>query len=162
VSWWNRTFYAYHDYWLSLGHFVGVDQSVFDALFLLFPERIITNYYFEPDSPARQGRGIWPFSIFESDYLGVCGSQWFYYQFWLSSARSREETRKFWLDNWSWWERKYDSWKNNLGLREKSWWRAKESCRLTPVRSMRDLLRRQYGKNWSPPSRKLVVEKIDH
>ena len=154
MSWWNQTFYAYHEYWLSLGYFVGIDQSVFDGLLLLFPERVITNYYYEVDSPARRGRGIWPFSDYESEYLGVCGSQWFYYQFWLSNAKTREETRNLWLDTQSWWGD--ESWK--AGLREKAWWRAKESCRLTPVRPMMDLLRRKYGKDWSPPLPKLVIE----
>jgi len=133
-----------------------VDQTVFDGIFLLFSERIITNFYNELDSPAREGRGIWPLDQVETEYLGACGSQWFYYQFWLASPKEREETRKLWLDNWSW--SGEESWKNDWHLPQRSWWRERESCRLTPVRSLKQLLKRRYGEDWTPPARRLVIE----
>ncbi|KAF8160051.1 hypothetical protein B0H34DRAFT_427668 [Crassisporium funariophilum] len=52
IAWWSRTFYAYHDHWLSQGMFVGKDQTIYNALFFLFSERMITVWVYDPDSPA--------------------------------------------------------------------------------------------------------------
>ncbi|KDR80102.1 hypothetical protein GALMADRAFT_48997, partial [Galerina marginata CBS 339.88] len=105
VEWWCQTFYAYHDYYLSLGLFVGKDQNIINALVLLFPNRIITVWYRDPLAPARAGL----IPLFDEGYLGACGKEWWYYQFWLSGIPEREEMRKTWMDEsswsrWEWWK----------------------------------------------------------
>lgn len=143
VSWWKRTFYAYHDHYLSLGLFVGKDQTLINAIFLLFPERIITVWYGDPNAPARSGL----IPHFDEGYLGACGSEWFYYQFWLSGRSTREKMRELWLSKSSWanWE----------------WWKERQKCRLTSVAALEDLFQRQFGRNWTPPSRTVVVPGSD-
>ncbi|KAJ7288524.1 hypothetical protein C8J57DRAFT_1642508 [Mycena rebaudengoi] len=91
VSWWRSTFYAYHDYYLNLGIFVGKDQTVFNALFLLFPSRIITVWLKDPEAPAHLS-----LSYLNEGPLGGCGPEWFYYQFWLASPAERGEMQDIW------------------------------------------------------------------
>ncbi|KAJ7288574.1 hypothetical protein C8J57DRAFT_1280764 [Mycena rebaudengoi] len=80
ITWWRETFYTYHDYYLGLGMFVGKDQTLINALFLLFPSRIITGA------------------------LGTCGEEWFYYQFWLATSSARELMQNIWESRarWRW------------------------------------------------------------
>ncbi|KAK0214333.1 hypothetical protein IW262DRAFT_1514398 [Armillaria fumosa] len=42
LDWWQRMFYRYHDDYLSQGVFVGDDQTLANALFLLFPSHVLT------------------------------------------------------------------------------------------------------------------------
>ncbi|PBK68081.1 hypothetical protein ARMSODRAFT_888221 [Armillaria solidipes] len=42
LDWWQRMFYRYHDAYLSQGVFVGDDQTLANALFLLFPSHVLT------------------------------------------------------------------------------------------------------------------------
>ncbi|KAF8960334.1 hypothetical protein BDZ97DRAFT_1905930 [Flammula alnicola] len=145
VSWWKRTFYAYHDYYLSLGLFVGKDQTLINALFLLFPERLITVWYHDPNSPAHAG--LIPY--FDAGYLGACGAEWFYYQFWLSGRSTRDAMRESWISvlpsRWVNWE----------------WWKNRQTCRLTGVLALKDVLQGQFGKKWKPPVRTIVVPGIE-
>ncbi|KAF6761029.1 hypothetical protein DFP72DRAFT_30509 [Ephemerocybe angulata] len=39
IEWYASTFYAYHDHYLSMGYFVGKDQTFINSILLLFPER---------------------------------------------------------------------------------------------------------------------------
>ena len=134
VSWWSKTYYAYHDHYLSFGHFVGKDQTLINALFLLFPERVIAIWHRDPEAPAHAG--ILPF--FDSGYLGACGTEWYYYQFWLSGRNVRGELRNIWVNRTSW-----ANW---------HWWRERQRCRLTGVLGMKELLRRRFGTTWVPPA----------
>ncbi|KAJ7459706.1 hypothetical protein FB451DRAFT_958551, partial [Mycena latifolia] len=44
---WCSMFYAYHDYYLAVGMFVGKDQTLINAL-LLFPSRLIGMWLDDP------------------------------------------------------------------------------------------------------------------
>ncbi|KAH9478683.1 hypothetical protein JR316_0009141 [Psilocybe cubensis] len=143
ISWWSRTYYAYHNHYLSLGKFVGKDQTLINALFLLFPSRIITVWYRDPLSAAHAG--VIPF--FDEGFLGACSSEWWYYQFWLADRSAREQMRDIWV-SWS----KWAGWE---------WYKERQRCRLTGVESMQDLLERQFGKTWVSPSKAVVVANAD-
>ncbi|CAK5284258.1 unnamed protein product [Mycena citricolor] len=90
ISWWKRTYYAYHDHYLSLGLFVGKDQTLINALFFLFPERIVGVWQGDQDFPGYD----------KSQGLGACGSEWYYYQFWLSSPAERAAMRAIFRPHW--------------------------------------------------------------
>ncbi|KAJ6584802.1 hypothetical protein B0H19DRAFT_927552 [Mycena capillaripes] len=132
IAWWRRTFYAYHDHYLKLGIFVGKDQTLINAIFLLFPSRVIAVWLGDTDAPAHTG--LLP--VVDEGALGSCGHEWFYYQFWLSTPSERHAMRKIWENStrWSW-----------------GWWRQRQQCRVTRVSSMKDLLHRQFGSDWNPP-----------
>ncbi|KAJ6508974.1 hypothetical protein C8R45DRAFT_969464 [Mycena sanguinolenta] len=130
VAWWRRTFYAYHDHYLNLDLFVGKDQTLINAIFLLFPSRLIAVWMNDPDAPAH--KGILP--AVDGSSLGNCGGDWFYYQFWLATPSERQSMRKIWNASWSW-----------------KWWKERNQCRVTRVSSMKDLLKRRFGDDWEPP-----------
>ncbi|PPQ80561.1 hypothetical protein CVT25_001595 [Psilocybe cyanescens] len=140
IAWWSRTYYAYHNHYLSLGLFVGKDQTLINALFLLFPSRIITVWYRDPLAPAHAG--VIPY--FDEGFLGACGSDWWYYQFWLADRAVRDQMREMWA-GWSKWA-KWD------------WYRERQKCRLTGVQGMQDLLQRQFGSKWVPPGRAVIIQ----
>ncbi|KAF8627780.1 hypothetical protein AX17_006145 [Amanita inopinata Kibby_2008] len=127
LSWWSRAFYAYHDHYLSLSYFIGKDQTIFNALFLLFPERIITVNF--DDAP-----------LVDRGPYATCGWGWWYYQFWLANEEDRQSTREMWLD------RLAGGW---------AWWRGRVPCTLAEVVPMKKLLERRFGRAWSPPEKHL-------
>jgi len=132
-------YYAYHDYYISLGMFVGKDQTLMNSIFFLFPDRFITVFYKDPDAAAHAG--IIP--VLDSGYLGACGNDWWYYQFFLSDRSTRDQMREIWL-NWTSW----GSWE---------WWRTRQRCRLTGVESMKDIFKKHFGSSWVPPKSTLGV-----
>ncbi|KAJ7688230.1 hypothetical protein B0H14DRAFT_3101224 [Mycena olivaceomarginata] len=122
ISWWRETYYAYHDHYLRQGLFVGKDQNLIFALFLMFPSRII---------------GMGPISdVAHEGNLGSCGENWFYYQFWLAKLADRAAMNEIWENaaRWSW-----------------GGWRKRHECRLTRVVWVKNLLHRQFGSSWNPP-----------
>ncbi|KAJ3926258.1 MAG: hypothetical protein NXY57DRAFT_1029640 [Lentinula lateritia] len=135
VRWWKELFYLYHDYYLSQGIFVGKDQTLINALFLLHPSRVITVWVSDPDAPAHQGL----VSSIEGP-LGSCGDNWYYYQFWLSDVHTRNQMRKLWNSK-SWFH----------------WWKERSTCRLTRTLSIKDVLNHRFGANWTPPSAALAL-----
>ncbi|KAJ6620760.1 hypothetical protein B0H10DRAFT_1049848 [Mycena sp. CBHHK59/15] len=138
IAWWRDTYYAYHDYYLGLGIFVGKDQTLINALFLLFPSRVITVWLDDPDAPAH--KEILPLT--NEGALGNCHEEWFYYQFWLATSSARESMQKIWESS-AWWK-----WGG---------WRQRHECRLTRVLSVQDLLRRQLGNDWQAPKSTIRV-----
>jgi hypothetical protein len=131
MAWWARTFYAYHDYYTSKHLFVGKDQTVFNALLVLFNERIITVWVNDPKAPAANiGHGFQPLkNFYRKNFLGSCGNEWFYYQFWLSDRQTRDEMRKIWLEPQG----------------------ARKTCRFTRVLALDALLKRTFGEEWKAP-----------
>jgi hypothetical protein len=127
IKWWRSLYFTYHDRYLSLGIFVGKDQTLINALFLLNPRRIISVWLGDPTPPSPpnssalddkriHSRGL--FGSSESNTpLGACGSTWYYYQFFFASESERESMRgrwgsgsgfglswgrfRFW--SWDWW-----------------------------------------------------------
>ncbi|KAJ6557233.1 hypothetical protein DFH09DRAFT_1248204 [Mycena vulgaris] len=133
ISWWRDTYYAYHDHYLRQGMFVGKDQNLIFALFLLFPSRVIGVWLDDLAAPAHQELSPYP----HEGALGNCGKEeWFYYQYWLASASARESMHKIWESaaRWSW-----------------GGWRQRHECRTTRVVSIKDLLHRQFGNDWNAP-----------
>ncbi|KAJ7436236.1 hypothetical protein FB451DRAFT_1061927 [Mycena latifolia] len=135
VAWWRRTFYAYHDYYLARDIFVGKDQTLINALFFLFPARVIAVWLDDPEAPAHAG-------LPAPRALGNCGAEWFYYQFWLGAPAERHAMREVWSSGaWLPW----------------NWSRTREPCRVTRVVAMKDLLQRQFGSGWQPPMHTIDV-----
>ncbi|THV06165.1 hypothetical protein K435DRAFT_816021 [Dendrothele bispora CBS 962.96] len=132
VRWWRRTFYAYHDYYRSMNMFVGKDQTVFNAIILLYSHRMITVWLDDPQAPARKGlvRGV------DGSTLGRCGSEWYYYEFFLADAFTRQQMREIW---------------NAEAKSTSEWWKNRQTCRLTRLLAMKELLSRQFGPKWIPP-----------
>ena len=97
----------------------------------------------DPSAPSRAGRGIFPVSLWEEGWLGACGQEWFYYQFWLGDQGTRERMRDIWSQavRWKDWE----------------WWRTRERCRMTGVLSMKQALENKLGPGWKTPVRSLVI-----
>ncbi|KAK7021187.1 hypothetical protein R3P38DRAFT_3318131 [Favolaschia claudopus] len=126
VTRWRETYYAYHDHYLRQGHFVGKDQNLIFSLFLLFPSRIISVWLDDPDAPAHKGLGPVQDTAHEG-FLGSCGENWFYYQFWVANLVDRVAMNKIWEKAalWSW-----------------GGWRRRRECRLTRVVWVKDLLHR--------------------
>ena len=139
IAWWARTFYAYHDYYTSKNFFVGKDQTVFNSLLVLYNERIISVWVIDPEAPAANiaHDGLFEYlkSFLRSNYLGSCGSDWYYYQFWLSDRETRDGMRKIWLES-----------------QNARWWKTNLQCRLTRVLALSSVLKRTFGEEWKAPT----------
>jgi len=135
VEWFADTFYAYHKYWLDLGHFVGKDQNNFNTLFLLFPQRFFTVTLYDRQAPAYRV-GMLP--VINRHALGACGPEWFYYQFWLSNRETRDAMRSIWLTE----EREPE---------DVRWYHQNVPCRMTRMLTMKEVLQKTYGTAWRPP-----------
>jgi hypothetical protein len=147
MAWWARTFYAYHDYYVSKRLFVGKDQTVFNAVLVLFNERIIAVWAFDPKAPAADpGLGFQSLKFFyrrsSNHPLGSCGLEWHYYQFWLSDRQTRDEMRKIWIDK----EKEPQD-----ADADARWWKMKLQCRFTRVLALNALLKKTFGEEWKPP-----------
>ena len=143
MAWWARTFYAYHDYYVSKRFFVGKDQTVFNSILVLFNDRIITVWVFDQKAPAANNRlGFQSLKFFQrrSSVLGICGLEWHYYQFWLSNRQTRDEMRKIWMDQ-----------EKEPQNEDPRWWKMKMQCRFTRVLAVNALLKRSFGEDWKPP-----------
>ena len=168
MAWWARTFYAYHDYYVSRRLFVGKDQTVFNSVLVLFNERIIAVWAFDPKAPAANTElGYQSLKFFlrrrrssGNHPLGSCGLEWHYYQFWLSDRQTRDEMRKIWIDQ----EKEPphqdgddhnndddDSNNNNKTEEDARWWKMKLQCRFTRVLALNVLLKQSFGEEWKPP-----------
>lgn len=120
ISWWRDLYFTYHNHYLSQDIFVGKDQTLINALFLLNPKRIISVWLFDPIPDLSSSNSLesvpnehGPTKLARRDNktpLGLCGSTWYYYQFFLASASEREAMAaiwgsfspfKFW--QWDWW-----------------------------------------------------------
>ena len=142
MAWWARTFYAYHDYYISKRLFVGKDQTVFNAVLVLFNERIISVWVNDPKAPAADTGFVSQFLKFfyQNKVLGSCGAEWYYYQFWLSNRQTRDEMRKIWLEE------------DDMKPQNARWWKYKPmQCRLTRVLALGSLLKRTFGEGWKAP-----------
>ncbi|KAF5355163.1 hypothetical protein D9756_005590 [Leucocoprinus leucothites] len=134
MSWWTKVFYAYHDYWLQRGLFVGKDQTIFNSLFLLFPSRVIGVWISDPATNI----GLPP--RFDTGPLGACGNPWHYYQYFLASQEEQRVMRQRWMTDlearveWPW-----KGWK---------WWLKRQECRVTRVVWVQDMVNDAFGKGW--------------
>lgn len=147
AQWWARAFYTHHDQFLSEEIFIGKDQSIANALALLYAPRVLTVWYNDPEAPEHIALARGP----DKSALGQCDSAWFYYQFFVADAETRAAMRTQWIavaSKWRWW----------------GWWNARdtEPCRVTRVLGMEAVLKRQFGQTWRAPQSDVgVPEKID-
>ena len=142
IDWYARTFYAYHNKYLSLDIFIGKDQATANALLVLFPERFITVWYNDPKAPAHLHLNRTP----QQSFLGQCNSERVYYQFWLTDEETQDKMRDIWI-------RKQNRW------RLWGWWRPKDRmrCQSTTALAMKQVLRRRFGAGWEPPRASIAV-----
>ncbi|KAF9047675.1 hypothetical protein BJ165DRAFT_1368597 [Panaeolus papilionaceus] len=158
IDWFARTFYAYHKYYLSFELFVGKDQTVINALFLLFPDRFITVYERDVSAPAFKELNINnpspnlnpipnPSDPEHTGYLGQCNSEWFYYQFMFADQDTREKAKKLWIN------------KERSRWRLWGWWKSKDlrECRETRILDMKGALRKVFGDGWNGAAQSLKV-----
>ena len=145
IDWYTRTFYAYHDKFLSLCVFVGKDQATANALLVLFPDHFITVWYNDPKAPAHLQLNRSATSVRKS-FLGQCNSERSYYQFWLADEETKEKMRDMWIQKqnrwklWGWWR-----------------WKDRVRCRSTRALAMKEVLRRPFGDGWEPPQAAIEV-----
>lgn len=102
---------------------------------LMFPERFITVWQHDSTAPKYIESKEGP--------LGACGGTWWYYQYFVAGTADRDHMNQIWKP-----AKQETSW---LG-REQD-----QSCRLTRLISMEDLIKRRFGKSWSPPHRTIDV-----
>jgi hypothetical protein len=135
MKWFSRTFYSYHDHFLTLGYFSGKDKTIYNSLLLLFPSRFITVWAHDPSASVH---GRLPVFLGHG-YLGSCGKYQNYYQWWLSDRDTREKMRQWWLAN----DHDPDA---------VSWGKKKFPCRSTRVLGIEGILRRVFGDQWTVPT----------
>lgn len=174
VAWLEKTYFAYHDLYLRLGHFVGSSTGILNSLFLLFPERVITVWAGDPFAltalyrplsssafPVTSHYSLEPREKEMQRILGDCGGDSkSYFQFFLASEREQSAARAvwdakwdfsgFWPGNWDWSD--WEFWKEE-------WWarRRRASCRVTRTLAVQPLLRRLFGEWWKAPSKSVHV-----
>ncbi|KZV95185.1 hypothetical protein EXIGLDRAFT_766451 [Exidia glandulosa HHB12029] len=83
LEWWLDAYFSYMRYYLSEGHFIGNDQSIMNALFMLYPERFITVWNRDPRAPSSPG-------LSHYGGLGYCGDPWYYYISWMGKDVERK------------------------------------------------------------------------
>ncbi|KAF9524978.1 hypothetical protein CPB83DRAFT_860346 [Crepidotus variabilis] len=169
LDWLVRTYYVYHDHYLSLEIFIGKNQALFNSLFFLFPERFITVWANDPDAPEHLALQRQP----EERFLGQCGSESptgklktsttrnvaqftaepipafnerFYYQFWLANDEERRNMAEFWIkkaSEWRWW----------------GWWRPRDQtpCQTTRPLDIETVLKSKLGDGWRSPKKSVEV-----
>ncbi|KZV95184.1 hypothetical protein EXIGLDRAFT_672376 [Exidia glandulosa HHB12029] len=135
IEWWYNTYLAYFHHWLDAGFFVGNDQLLMNALFLLYPARFITVWNRDPETAFDAGLSPW------YGGLGYCGDPWFAYEFFLASDEERENMTTMWTSEKLRWD----------------FWRPRPKCRAERILPMTDVLRRTFGPNWRPPAPRLQL-----
>ncbi|KAK7444768.1 hypothetical protein VKT23_015085 [Stygiomarasmius scandens] len=150
IHWWRNTFYAYHNYYLSRSIFVGKDQTLFNAILFLYSHRFITVWLEDPQAPARKGVPEGAGNHGGGGRLGSCGSEWYYYEFFLTDALTREKMRAIWAT----WEGG-DQDEATHGIWH-DFFKGRKTCRLTRLLWMRGLMERQFGKYWTPPEATVI------
>ncbi|KAF8499351.1 hypothetical protein JB92DRAFT_2982209 [Gautieria morchelliformis] len=160
IAWWYDIYFAYHDHWLERGIFVGEDQPLINALFLLYPSRFIGVWLSDPSAPAAtsllaKSPSFSSYDVFHpppklqlETPLGQCFESWYYYVFFMGSEAERAAVADLWLGTWRWmwpWE-----WVTQVNVR-------KEPCRLTRVLTMEGALKRVFGEGWHSPKTSLTV-----
>ncbi|KZS94084.1 hypothetical protein SISNIDRAFT_410501 [Sistotremastrum niveocremeum HHB9708] len=122
ISWYSKQYYHALNHYFNEGHFVGKDQTVINAIFMLFPSHFIS---------------IWP-SNPEYAPLGACGNRWYYHQFFLASDSERSNMRSIWRSQWL-----TNLWTHGL--------EAFIQCRAVSSEDMTSLLRKRFGSDWNSP-----------
>ena len=125
-------FYAYHDHYLSKGIFVGKDQTLINALLLLFPHRFLTLW--ARTSLEHRLNGM----KFEA---GMCGPHWYFYEFVLANGAERGKMNRRWAEEMKVWQTFKVKWLKLGG----------PSCTPTRALPMDRALRMGLGSDWRAP-----------
>jgi len=160
IEWYYTLYFAYHDHWLEQDIFVGKDQTLINALFLLYPSRFVSVWLSDPVAPAAvsllSSSSFSSYNVYHpppkaqlESPLGQCLDYWYYYVFFLGSESEREAMTHLWLGTWLW------MWPWTWAMQVTT---PKEPCRLTRVLSMEGILKRAFGDTWSPPQASVIVE----
>lgn len=162
INWWYKLYFTYHDNWLHKGAFVGRDQAVVNALFLLFPSRFITTWLNDPRASTartilRTTPGFEsytplkpPPSYVMATPLGQCLDPLAYHVFYFASISERDKMTNAWLERrrwakWPW------QWLRQMNT-------PKVPCTLTKILSIEGILRsRVFGRTWHGPHPSLDV-----
>ncbi|KZV94285.1 hypothetical protein EXIGLDRAFT_611896, partial [Exidia glandulosa HHB12029] len=83
MEWWNKVYFTYFYHYIDRGLFVGKDQTMWNALFWLYPKRFLTVWANDPETMPGQNRG---------EGAGDCGGWWGYYVYWLAPPTERSAT----------------------------------------------------------------------
>ena len=152
-----------------LFYFVGKDQTLINALFFLHPHRFITVV-----SPANQALLPSPCSAtwtcawqtlkgvkatatsklwekLRGKSGGLCGDEWFYYQFWVAAKQERRDMKRVWN------ERLWGIEELLRGPGEKEEDGQEKGCPLTGVVTIEGVLRRLFGVDWEVPGSSVHV-----
>lgn len=135
MKWFSRTFYSYHDHFLTLGFFSGKDSTIYNSLMVLFPSRFITVWVHDPAAVTYSRLTS---VITGHGHLGACGEERYYYQWWLSDRDTREKMKQWWAAN-------------DQDADVVSWWKIRLPCRSTRVLGIEGVLQRVFGNKWTVP-----------
>ncbi|KAH9485759.1 hypothetical protein JR316_0002674 [Psilocybe cubensis] len=181
IKWLSKSFYAYHDYFIQLGFASALPRArlpshrmgIVNTLLMMYPERFITVWPSDPEvnlGTKNKPKGLihslfninWKINLNQASgaqvkgYLGECGDEQVYYQWWLSGHEAREAARNWW---------------NGLGrdprdptrlfndnrAAETDWWKTmvpvqSTPCHLSRVLSVESVLHRTFGEGWQVPT----------
>ncbi|KAI0061854.1 hypothetical protein BV25DRAFT_1804834 [Artomyces pyxidatus] len=131
IAAYRRLFYTYHDLYLERSLFVGKDQTLINALFLLHPAHFFSVWFYDRAAPGVDAHASSP--------LGSCGGTWWYYQWWIADQDERERMADIWAlpgqTKWTW----------------ASWWSENKRCQDTRILTMVEFLKRAFGVGWAGP-----------
>ena len=60
VEWFNRVYYTYFYYYLDSGHFLGIDQFLWNSLMFLWPKRFLTVFANDEETMPGVSDGMGP------------------------------------------------------------------------------------------------------
>lgn len=162
IRWWREIYYSYHNKYLSQGVFVGKDQTLVNALLLLFPQRFGTVWVHDPLSPSNSTMQTGPIDL----NGGRCGNTWYYFEWWMASQSEREAMKRSWdrtigINRW-WWKAMWFLLGRTEVLKETDLHFEEQGCRLTDALLVESLLRREdvFGSQWQIPARTVQQQHI--
>ncbi|KZV95189.1 hypothetical protein EXIGLDRAFT_735801 [Exidia glandulosa HHB12029] len=132
MQWFSTQFYTLlRDYASTPQSLPRSEQSIFDSLLLLFPDRFITTW---THTPTRESSDSDPrLELGDSERGDVCGD---YISWWLGSEAERDEMNvRSSASKWRW-----------------AFWRDADICRVTGALSVNGVLEYSFGPGWTPPA----------
>ncbi|KAG7085437.1 hypothetical protein E1B28_002998 [Marasmius oreades] len=167
IRWFNSTFDAYRNFYMSRSFFIGKEQPLLNSLILLLPSRFIRVHVNDPYAPAyihpnsmldhRWLRSImrrYLRSFYETRALGRCRGEYMYYQFFFADKHTRQRLQDMWLSDL------HDSWDHWFGGGENPG--GSEKCRTTRAISLLEAFRKDdvLGPNWDPATYRSIVVRL--
>ncbi|KAF9222340.1 hypothetical protein BS17DRAFT_708690 [Gyrodon lividus] len=161
IRWWREIYYSYHNEYLSRGIFVGKDQTLINAILLLYPERFGTVWVHDPLTLANSTTGV------QMDLEGGrCGSTWYYFEWWLASQSEREAMKRSWDSSVAsgrrWWKALWLFLGRTEVLKETDSRYDQQGCRMADALLIESMLRREdvFGPQWQIPAKTIQGQPI--